>query len=220
MTISGFLPAAVSVIGLIAGLALAVLFAVVIAVLVIVVVANRAEPDETHRRPIAVYLFGASFLSVWLTLIGTVVIVASLVSLMGTSQSGDAAARGASIGAIMAIIAGAILATHLSRGLAIANPNAAGPASRVAQSYVAAVAFVSVFVVLFTLAIAIYSILQLIGPGTYAAASRVDAGRTLIDSGYTALAAFIILLTHLRLIPRELWPRLVRRGGAAPGNGE
>jgi hypothetical protein len=203
-------------------LLLGAVLAGIVAVLVIVVVANRAEPDETKRRPFAVYLFGTSFLAIWIAFVGTIAVVVSLVSLLGSGGSrvmpafgsialhpvGDSVVRGATLGGIVAIIGTVLVVTHLRRGLAIADPESGGPASRVAQSYVAATAFVSVFVLLFALIVAIYAVCQLIAPGTYAAASRTNAGRTLIDSGYIALGSLTILFSHLRFVPRSLWPRV------------
>ena len=61
----------------------------VVGILIIVVVANRAEPDSTGRRPLAVYFFGMSFIAVFLTLFGTYAIVLGLVQLIGShAQTG------------------------------------------------------------------------------------------------------------------------------------
>ena len=69
----------------------------VVGVLVIVIVSNRADPDPTGRRPLSVYLFGISFVTLLAAVIGSVAVVESLVSLIGSSGPGfgNAVARGA-----------------------------------------------------------------------------------------------------------------------------
>ncbi len=54
------------------------------AVFVVIVVANRADPDPSGRRPLAVYLFGVSFFPTFVVLFGTFAMVLGLVQLMGS----------------------------------------------------------------------------------------------------------------------------------------
>lgn len=177
---------------------------------VVIVVANRAEADPTHRRPLAVYLFGASFVTIWTALIGSVAIVASLVELIGShpatfSQAihpvGDASARGAVLGAIVLLVSVAILVTHLRAGmrLALATDPESPLTRRVGQSYVAAVAFVSVLVTAIAVVVVAYAIFQLIAPGVFLSSGRIPTLRMLLDALYVALAAGALVWTHLRL---------------------
>src|SRR3954465_11176033 len=57
------------------------------AVLVILIVANRADPDPTGRRPAVVYSFAVSFIAMFVTLFSTFVIVAQLWSLIGSHHT-------------------------------------------------------------------------------------------------------------------------------------
>src|SRR5579871_1481763 len=60
-----------SAVGLIVAVVLLALTVGVVAVFIIVVVANRAEPDATARRPLVVYLFGMSFFTLFAALIAS-----------------------------------------------------------------------------------------------------------------------------------------------------
>src|SRR5437763_14643459 len=53
-------------------------------VFVVVVVANRADPDPTGRRPALVYSLGTAFLTLFATLFATTAFVASLCRLFGS----------------------------------------------------------------------------------------------------------------------------------------
>ena len=46
----------------------------VVGVLVIVIVSNRADPDPSGRRPLSVYLFGISFVTLLTAVIGSAVV--------------------------------------------------------------------------------------------------------------------------------------------------
>ncbi len=59
-----------------------------IGIVVIVVVSNRADPDPTGRRPLAVYLFAASFVALFTTMFASYGVVARLCSLIGTTVTG------------------------------------------------------------------------------------------------------------------------------------
>ena len=137
--------------------------------------------------------------------------VVSLVRLIGRSTAsgpgihpvGDAVARNVVLGGLVVVVSLAILVVHLRKGLeyARAEGSSAGPSGRVAQTYVAAVAFVSVLVFVVALILAAYTIFQIVAPGVFAAASgRVGASRSLINDGYIALVVLVVLITHRRLV--------------------
>src|SRR4051794_10603649 len=137
------------------------------AIFVIIVVANRAEPDATGRRPALVYAFATSFLTLFVTLFSTTALVAWLCQLIGSHSGlpssfadnqfgastftvgghqhplGDSVARGAVLSGLIALVAGLVFALHVrtaaraSSGLPVADPVA-----RVRSSYLAAVSFV------------------------------------------------------------------------------
>ena len=81
----------------------------ILAVFVVIVVANRAEPDPTGERPLAVYLFAVSFFSMFVVLFGTFAMVLGLVQLIGSHPAvasvskhpvGDAVVRTVVLGEI------------------------------------------------------------------------------------------------------------------------
>lgn len=208
----------VSIIGVVVGVLALLLTIGVVGTFVVVVVANRADPDATNRRPFAVYCFGVSFVAVLTALLGSSTVVASIVQLIGSHPGvtgpaihpvGDAVARGAVVGAIVTAISCALLVFHVPRGIALAESAAV---RRVAQSYVAAVTFVAIGVGAVALGIAAYSVFQLIGPGTFAAPGRIPSVRHLIDALYVTAAAGAVIASHARL---PVAPFGNREGGAA-----
>ncbi|HVX20471.1 MAG TPA: hypothetical protein VHB02_03920 [Acidimicrobiales bacterium] len=176
----------------------------VVGVLIIVIVANRADPDPSGRRPLSVYLFGMSFVTLLTAVAGSVAVVGSLVSLMETSGSaaGDAVARGTVLGALITAVSVAVLVVHLRRGLRFAIADGtAGPSQRIARSYVAAVAFVSVLLLVLSAITAAYLVFVLAGPGVFGfGVSRTVAGEALIVAAYVAAVAVLILVTHRNLV--------------------
>jgi hypothetical protein len=217
-----------SITGLLVGaLIVGVVFAL-FGVFVIVVVANRAEPDPHHKRPFTVYLFGVAFITLWTSVIGAIGVVISLVRLIGTTRAvgpaihpvGDAVARNVVLSLIVLLVSVTIFAVHLGKGLEYARADGApGPSTRVAQTYVAAVAFVSILASVVTLIVAIYAIFQLIAPGVFAAGGgRSGAGRTLIDSVYVSAVLAVVLVTHHRLVPPgiQVLDVLLRRRAGHP----
>jgi hypothetical protein len=64
------------------------------AVLVILIVSNRADPDPTGRRPTAVYSYGAAFLTLFVSLFASFVIVAELTSMIGSHHTGSTSFSG------------------------------------------------------------------------------------------------------------------------------
>lgn len=181
---------------------------------IIIVVANRSDPDPTGKRPISVYMFAAAFITLWLAFIGSVVIVSSLIGLIGTNYGttmaihpvGDSAARGATIGALLLIVAGALYALHRRRGLALADSESdpASPTKRVARSYVSAVSFISIILAVVVTIAALYTIFGIIAPGVYEAGSRVSSAKGLLDELYVLLAALVVFGTHQSLAPTSL----------------
>jgi hypothetical protein len=176
----------------------------VVGVLVIVIVSNRADPDPTGRRPLSVYLFGISFVTLLTAVVGSVAVVESLVSLIGSSGpgAGNAVARGAVLGGLITVVSVAVLVVHLRRGLRFAVADGtAGPSQRIARSYVAAVAFVSVLMLLLSAIVGVYLVFVLAGPGVFGfGVSRTLAGEALIVTAYVAVVALLILMTHRNLV--------------------
>ena len=187
-----------------------VLLLAVVGVLVILIVANRADPDASGRRPLSVYLFAMSFVTLLTSVVGSVVVVASLVQLIGSHPGvhgpglhpvGDAAARGAVLGGLITVISLVTMVLHLRRGLAFAEADGAGgPSQRVARSYVAAVGFLAVLTLVVALVAAIYLVCQIAGPGVFGSAGgRVPPARNLITALYTVDVALVVLWSHRNL---------------------
>src|SRR3954467_5220220 len=57
-------------------------------IFVVVVVANRAEPDPSGRRPALVYSLGVAFLTLFTTLFAATAVVAALCRLIGSNHGG------------------------------------------------------------------------------------------------------------------------------------
>ncbi|HXA31822.1 MAG TPA: hypothetical protein VNV87_06155 [Acidimicrobiales bacterium] len=200
-----------SLVGVLIGLLGLVVLLAVVGVLVIVVAANRAEPDPSGRRPLSVYLFATSFIALIAAVVGSVTVVSSLVQLIGSHPGpslpgihpiGDAAARGAVLGGLITVVSVAILVVHLRQGLLFARADGeAGPSQRVARSYVAAVAFLSVLILLAGTVMGIYLLFEIAGPGIFGGGGgRIPAVRNLIIVAYVVLVADLILYTHRDLV--------------------
>lgn len=230
MDLGGILSIVVLVVGVILLIPL-----IVGAVFVVVVVANRAEPDPTGRRPALVYSLGVGFFSLFLTLFATTSFIASLCRLIGSHHAasafssinpvtlvasgrvaghqhpiGDAVARGAVLSAIVAIVAGLVCAWHL-RAAARGSKDAtrSDQLGRVLSSYIAAVAFVSVMLIIGATVVVVYDIFRGAAPGVFSASGHgdsVNSLRSLIPGVYLALATGAILLAHLRYAPPEFRP--------------
>jgi hypothetical protein len=197
--LSSILPIAsivVEILALFVGVAIVGLF-------IIIVVANRADPDATGHRPQSVYFFAVSFVTLVTTTIGSIVVVFSVVALVGhhSPNIGNAIARAVVIGGLITVMSGALLRTHLRRGVALVGPDAASPSRRVAQSYVSAVAFLSVLILLVVSILAVYLVFALAGPGVFGSfGGRTSTLRDLIDAAYVGLVAGTVLLTHRNLV--------------------
>ena len=186
----------------------------VVGIFVIIVVANRADPDPSGRRPQAVYYFAVSFITLATTIVGSAVVVVGLVQLMGhhSGSINNPVARTVVVGGLIALISLFLLVTHLRRGLMLARAEDVmpSPSQRVGQSYVAAVAFVSMLTLLVTGIVIAYLIFALIGPGVFGSfGGRTPSLRYLIVAAYLGLVALAVLQTHRNLLqPRlRLFPR-------------
>jgi hypothetical protein len=206
------------------GLAFSALFLIlllgIVGAFVVIVIANRADPDPSGRRPFVAYLFGASFVTVWTALIGSVAVVSSLVQLIGRTTVdspgalhpvGDSVARGAVLGGLILLVSLLTMAFHFGKGRALVaeEDSPTAPSLRVERSYGAVVCFVSVLVMVVTLIAGVYLIIQLIAPGVFGGSGRTPTTRSLIVVGWIYLAAGLILATHMNLAAPRLgaWRR-------------
>jgi hypothetical protein len=225
--------------------------AALVGVFVIVVVANRGDTDPSGQRPLSVYLFGVSFVSVFAALFAGFGIVLGLVQLIGSHGAsvgristyspngtfmpngslpsvlsspvshpvGDAVARVVTLAGLVVLVAAALLATHLRRGLALPEWRAGrgGPVSRVVRSYVAAVSFVAVLIAAVSVVVVVYQVFRILGPGVFAlSGSRVEAARVLIAALYLVAAAAVLVVSHMRLLPDGLFARPAGSDAAPP----
>jgi hypothetical protein len=178
-------------------------FMAIIGLVIIIVVANRADPDPTGRRPQSVYYFAVSFVTLVTSIMGSVVVVFSLVALIGHhgAGAGDATARACVLGGLITLASFALLRTHLRRGVSLVGSETTSPSRRVAQSYVSAVAFLSILILLAVTILAIYLIFVLIGPGVFGSlGGRTSAWRALLDALYVGGVAGLVLQTHRNLV--------------------
>jgi len=175
----------------------------IIGLFIIIVVANRADPDATGHRPQSVYFFAVAFVTLVTAIVGSIVVVFSLVDLIGHHSPGigNAVARAVVIGGLITLLSGALLRIHLRRGVALVGPEPTSPSRRVAQSYVSGVAFLSVLILLVVSILAGYLLFALGGPGVFGSfGGRTPALRDLIDAVYVGLVAVTVLLTHRNLV--------------------
>jgi hypothetical protein len=220
-------PSPVSAVTLGVLLAVFVILAI-IGTFVIIVVANRAEPDPSGRRPLVVYYLAVSFFAIFATLFATFAVVTSLAQLIGTNVSssrgaihpfGDAVARSVVLAGLIASIGVILLVTHLPRGLGLSGgaDGRRGPSGRVAQSYAASVAFVAVAIASISAVVLIYEVARILGPGVFLlSGSRVDGLRILVPAGYVTLAAILLAVAHIRLLPPDVRGFVPFGRGAAP----
>ncbi|HVC70933.1 MAG TPA: hypothetical protein VNC61_11825 [Acidimicrobiales bacterium] len=211
-----------SIIPVAAAIAAGVFFGLLalVAIFVVVVVANRADPDPTGRRPLAVYLFGVSFFSMFVVLFGTFAIVLGLVQLIGSHQGvangslhpvGDAVTRVVVLGGIIVAVAAVLLVTMLRRGLRLPElaQEPPGPVTRVAQSYAASVSFASVLIGAVSLVIFVYEVFRILAPGVFElSGSRVGAARVLVAALYLAFSSAAVVAFHARFVSGRGWNRL------------
>ncbi len=183
----------------------------------IIVVANRADPDPTGKRPITVYLVGAAFLFLWAAYIGSVVIISSLIGLIGTNYGpspGDAAARGVTVGLLIALVAGLLHVMHFRKALELADGESdpSSPTKRVVRSYVAVVSFISMLVLVVVSITMLWTLFGIIAPGVYHAPKRLDSFKNLLDQAYILFLSWFVFWGHQKIAPSSL--RLF--GGSKP----
>jgi hypothetical protein len=114
------------------------------------------------------------------------------------------------LSAIVAIIAGIVCALHLRAARrASADAVTADPIARVRSSYVAAVSFVSVVIVVLASVIVIYDIFRGAAPGVFSSSGSggsVEVLRSMIPALYLTVASLAILFAHLRHAPPPFQP--------------
>jgi hypothetical protein len=196
----------------------------ILAVFVVIVVANRADPDPTGERPLAVYLFAVSFFSMFVVLFGTFAMVLGLVQLIGSHPGvasvskhpvGDAVVRTIVLGGIIVAVALVLLQTHLRRALALPDVvrRQPGPIFRVAQSYGASVSIASVFIGAVSLVVFVYEVLRILAPGVFElSGTRVAAARVVLAALYLAFASAALIAAHARLLPSGRFAHLQAEG--------
>jgi hypothetical protein len=210
-----------SLFGFLGGLIAVIVILALLGVFVIVVVANRADPDPTGRRPRAVYHFFVSFVTVLTAVAGSTVAVWSLFRLVGTHDTalGDAIARALVLGGLITLVSLILLTSHRRRGLELARAGADGadPARRVGQSYVAAISFIFILIVLVTSILCVYLLFSLAGPGVFGSfGGRPDAFRDFLDSFYLLVLSAVVLRGHRDLLPPGLWSAASAGPGPVP----
>ncbi len=192
----------------------------VVGVFVIIVVANRADPDPSGRRPQSVYLFAVSFVTITTSILGSFVVVAALVQLAG-SHSADitnSVARAAVAGGLIAFVSFCLLVMHLRRGLVLARADSGSPnpSRRVGQSYVSAVSFVAILSLLFTTVFSVYVLFSIVDSSVFGSfGGQTSAARVFVISVYLGVAAGVVLWTHRNLVPPGL--KILSRGARGIG---
>jgi hypothetical protein len=178
-------------------------FMTIIGLVIIIVVANRADPDPSGRRPQSVYYFAVAFVTLVTSIVGSIVVFVSLIQLIGHHGPGvgDATARAAVLGGLITIASVVLLRIHLRRGVDLVGSEVTSPSRRVAQSYVSAVAFLSILILLFIAIFVAYLIFVLAGPGVFGSlGGRTNAFRSLLDALYVGAVAAFVLQTHRNLV--------------------
>jgi hypothetical protein len=192
-----------------------------VGVFVIIVVANRADPDPTGRRPQSVYLFAVSFVTITTSIIGSFVVVAALVQLVGAHSASitNSVARAAVIGGLITLVSLTLLVVHLRRGLVLARADSgsSSPSRRVGQSYVSAVAFVAILSVLFTTVVSVYLVFSIVDSSVFGSfGGHTSAVRAFVISTYLGVVAGLVLWSHRNLVPPGLNIPSRGTGGVGP----
>lgn len=188
----------------------AVLFVLsLIGVFIIIVIANRADPDPSGRRPQSVYFFIVSFVTLSVAILGSAIIVGGVAALVGhhSNATSNAAARAIVLGGLTMLVSVFLLVTHLRRGLELARTDSQppGPSRRVGQSYVSSVAFVSVVSLLILFVLIVYLIIALVAPSVFGSlGGRADTARVTVVALYLWVAAVVVLSTHHNLLSPRL----------------
>jgi hypothetical protein len=210
-------------------------------VFVVVVVANRADPDLSGRRPAVVYALATAFLTLFVTLFATTALVAWLCQLIGDRPGhyeassfaassfafgghqhplGDAVARGAVMSALVALVAGFVFVLHVrAAARASADLPTVEPVARVRSSYIAAVSFVTVTIIIVSAVVVLYDIFRGIAPGVFTESGRggsIEVLRSMIPAFYLLVASLLILVAHLRFAPPPFRPGVFSRWYGGP----
>ncbi len=218
---SGSIAGVVALLGVLVSVLEFLSIASFVGVLIIAVVSNRAEPDPTGHRPQAVYCFAVSFVTIILALFSTTLVVTAVISMIGSTGSDRPAIRVAVVSGLFLLISLGLLITHLRRGveLALESREPANPSRRVAQSYVAAISFISILIVLMTSVTVVYLLLALISPGVFGVpGARSSILRIVIDLAVLGGGAYAIIATHKSLVPPGF--RLLGARGSSTSAGQ
>ncbi len=198
-----------TLIGLFLDVAAVIVVLALVGVFVIIVVANRADPDPSGRRPQSVYYFAISFVTISVAIIASAVVVSGIVLLIGNhpSSTTNSAARMIVLGGLATLVGTVLMVMHLRRGLSLARADdlSPNPSRRVGQSYVSAVAFVSVLSIFVLWVLSVYLLFSLVGPGVFGSfGNRTDTARVLVVIIYLWVIAGVVFLTHRNLISPSL----------------
>ncbi len=189
-----------------------------IALIILAIVASggRWEADPGGRRPYAIYLELTPFLSLFTTIFAGAFLVSALVQLVLPEHAASDPfavafdpdkdhAREALLAGLIALASAVVFVFHRRRlGELEAEPGfVEGPVRRSYQSYLYAVCFVGVVVLLAAGPSALYGLARVITPGTtgFEVARDVERNRgmtQLVTSGLLAAAAFGIFAFHWR----------------------
>ena len=173
--------------------------------IIIAVVANRADPDPTGRRPQSVYFFVVSFITITTAITGSALVVGSILLLTAhhPSSTDHALTRLLLFSALLTVVSEFLLFVHLRRGLILARADTSptSPSKRVGQSYVSAVAFVAILVFLVSIVVSIYLLFALAAPTTFGSFGGTGwAVRILVETAYLALVAVFVVWRHSMLL--------------------
>lgn len=215
------------------------------AIFVIIVVSNRADPDPSGRRPAVVYSYAVAFITLFVSVLASEIVVLQLCSLIGSHHTapassdfgssdfgssgdllglpstmmvpagpkhdfGNGVARGVVMAGLLLLVAYAMYAAHVRvADRATAGLSAVEPAGRVRASYLAAVSFVSVMIIVISLVGGTYQIFRVIAPGVFNSGghgSHLTPLRTLIPLAYLAYLGYRLLRRHVGQLPPEFRP--------------
>ena len=117
---------------------------------------------------------------------------------------GDSAARGAVLGGIILVVAGALLLTHWSRARRYREDAAARHTNpgRVVHAYLNAAMLVAVLILLVSASLATYSLFEIAAPGVAQVSGRVAPVRDLIPLLFFTLGSLLIADRHWRMARR------------------
>jgi hypothetical protein len=133
---------------------------------------------------------------------------------------GDSVARGAVIAGLAVLVAYLMYAAHVRvADRATAGLSAVEPAGRVRASYLSAVSFVAVLIIVVSLVGATYQVFRIIAPGVFSSSghgSHVTPLRVLIPLAFLAYLGYRLLLRHAGQLPPEYRPAFSVPGRPGP----